>query len=199
MSFDRSAYMKEYNRKYYQANRKKLDERNAERLRNSSEQRRRNVERATAWNQANRERHRQIARKSDRKRYVPRPKPSEAEMARRKEVRRQLTNERIKAWKLTHLSNSFVNKENRLRARDLRLKWRYWGGLCWMCRKPATTWDHVKPLSKGGSFSLANLRPACKSCNSQKGAKWPWPLVDYAQNEKAKERMAQGFRDRRPL
>lgn len=56
---------------------------------------------------------------------------------------------------------------------DLRAaKWDYWGNSCWMCGGPATTIDHVKPLSKGGSHLLANLRPACKPCNSSKHARW---------------------------
>ncbi|WP_205811424.1 HNH endonuclease signature motif containing protein [Microbacterium sp. K5D] len=46
------------------------------------------------------------------------------------------------------------------------------GGKCWMCGGIPTSWDHVKPLSKGGSHILSNLRPACTHCNSSKGAKW---------------------------
>lgn len=48
---------------------------------------------------------------------------------------------------------------------------------CWMCGDEPDTVDHVKPLAKGGAHMLANLRPACKSCNSSKGATWPWPMV----------------------
>lgn len=43
---------------------------------------------------------------------------------------------------------------------------------CWMCGESWTDWDHVKPLSKGGAHCLANLRPACGSCNSRKHARW---------------------------
>lgn len=43
---------------------------------------------------------------------------------------------------------------------------------CWICHSPAQTVDHVKPLSKGGPHMLANLRPACLSCNSRKHATW---------------------------
>lgn len=57
----------------------------------------------------------------------------------------------------------------------LETKWIYWAGLCWMCADPAVEWDHVKPLSCGGSHCLANLRPACRSCNARKGNRWPWP------------------------
>lgn len=53
-------------------------------------------------------------------------------------------------------------------------KWAYWAGLCWICGSKATSWDHVKPLSRGGWHMLSNLRPACRSCNSRKHAKWPY-------------------------
>ncbi len=55
----------------------------------------------------------------------------------------------------------------------LAAKWAYWGGKCWMCGGEAVEWDHVKPLAKGGSHCLSNLRPACRSCNAQKSAAWP--------------------------
>jgi 5-methylcytosine-specific restriction endonuclease McrA len=52
-----------------------------------------------------------------------------------------------------------------------QLQWRieYYGGRCYMCRQPADTIDHVMPISQGGSNWPANLRPACRSCNSRKG------------------------------
>lgn len=56
----------------------------------------------------------------------------------------------------------------------LEQKLLYWGGCCWMCGGPAVEWDHVKPLSKGGQHLLANLRPACRSCNASKNARWPY-------------------------
>ncbi len=44
---------------------------------------------------------------------------------------------------------------------------------CAYCfRKPKRlTLDHVVPLSKGGSNAIENCVPACKTCNSSKGAK----------------------------
>jgi hypothetical protein len=51
----------------------------------------------------------------------------------------------------------------------------FYGGLCWICRAaPMEAMDHVKPLRAGGTNWPANLRPACKSCNSRKGATWPY-------------------------
>lgn len=60
----------------------------------------------------------------------------------------------------------------RLRTSDLAARWDYYGGKCWMCGVEAVEWDHVKPLSKGGAHMLANLRPACRSCNATKSNKW---------------------------
>jgi len=53
----------------------------------------------------------------------------------------------------------------------------YWGWKCWLCGDPWEAIDHVIPISKGGSNWPANLRPACKSCNSRKGSKLPWDLL----------------------
>jgi 5-methylcytosine-specific restriction endonuclease McrA len=60
--------------------------------------------------------------------------------------------------------------------RQATARWDLWGGLCWLCGKEANGLDHVKPLAKGGSNWPANIRPACGSCNSSKGASWPFPV-----------------------
>ena len=45
------------------------------------------------------------------------------------------------------------------------------GGLCAYCRcNRATTVDHLKPKSRGGSSLRSNLIPACGSCNADKGS-----------------------------
>lgn len=47
--------------------------------------------------------------------------------------------------------------------------------ICYIClkyiEKEDRTADHVKPLSKGGNHSALNLKMACFTCNSSKGAK----------------------------
>lgn len=43
-----------------------------------------------------------------------------------------------------------------------------YAGLCVYCLSPATTLDHVVPISAGGAHAKDNLVPACKSCNSSK-------------------------------
>lgn len=41
-------------------------------------------------------------------------------------------------------------------------------GKCAYCGKPATSWDHIEPVSKGGDTTPGNVVPACLTCNSSK-------------------------------
>lgn len=48
------------------------------------------------------------------------------------------------------------------------------GRSCWLCGKAIAyeskvTLDHVRPLSKGGSSKIHNLRPAHDKCNRRRG------------------------------
>lgn len=78
-----------------------------------------------------------------------------------------------------------ANRSHRRRARknavsvhvvtvaDIRRLRARFGGLCAYCEAaPGSTLDHVVPLARGGSHSLGNLVPACKSCNCSKGEKF---------------------------
>lgn len=56
---------------------------------------------------------------------------------------------------------------------ELEGKVAYWGDRCWVCHGSWDHIDHVKPVAKGGSHILCNLRPICASCNNKKTAKWP--------------------------
>lgn len=49
------------------------------------------------------------------------------------------------------------------------------GFRCWMCGGDYDHNDHVIAIARGGPHCLANLRPACESCNCSKGAK-DWRL-----------------------
>jgi 5-methylcytosine-specific restriction endonuclease McrA len=70
--------------------------------------------------------------------------------------------------KLGSAGNEYTSAEH------ISARFEVFGGRCWMCGSVASSMDHVKPLSKGGSHWPSNLRPACRSCNSQKSAKWPY-------------------------
>lgn len=50
----------------------------------------------------------------------------------------------------------------------------YFGGKCWMCGAEWEHLDHIKPIGKGGPHMLANIRPACSTCNKMKGQAWPY-------------------------
>lgn len=39
----------------------------------------------------------------------------------------------------------------------------------------ADTVDHILPVASGGTHELSNLRPACRSCNSSRGARLATP------------------------
>ena len=95
--------------------------------------------------------------------------------------RRRAQVARARRWYATH-PEARRRHELRRRAREyaaagwasaeqIAARVAYYGGCCWICGKPdAETTDHVIPLAAGGSNWPANLRPACKSCNSRKGA-----------------------------
>lgn len=71
----------------------------------------------------------------------------------------------------------------RFTAAEKASRFALWGGRCWMCGiEAATQEDHVKPISKGGSHCLANLRPICHSCNSSKGGRWPLRKEELSAN-----------------
>ena len=50
-------------------------------------------------------------------------------------------------------------------------------GTCAYCLGPASTVDHVLPVSRGGDNAMCNLVLACRSCNSRKHSKTPLEFV----------------------
>jgi len=88
---------------------------------------------------------------------------------------------RVAAWsKANPLKRS--ESEGRRRARKLgtmtekitvemfRSRLAEHGGVCAYCGDPPEHWDHMTPLSRGGSHTLANLAPTCGPCNLSKGS-----------------------------
>lgn len=81
-----------------------------------------------------------------------------------------------KARRLTKRANSkgvYVNNVTSSLLKDLLSQYE---NCCWICEMTLdeVCWDHVQPLSKGGSHTLDNLKPSCRSCNSRKGVTWPF-------------------------
>lgn len=136
------------------------------------------------WAAANREKSRAIKRRwreaNPEKNIEVKERWRNANMERSREHRRR-------TQKKYPLANRSYVRARRARKREvlvlptppsgLAARVAYFGGLCWMCGGPAEALDHVKPLSKGGAHALCNLRPACKACNSAKGAQWPFPTA----------------------
>lgn len=58
-----------------------------------------------------------------------------------------------------------------------------YGNTCWICEDEIdiVSWDHVKPLSKGGGHVRSNIRPTHIRCNSRKSNRWPF--TDDMKNE----------------
>lgn len=129
--------------------------------------RERRIEAATLWRNANKERHSALT------------KAWAASNQERLRARRT-------AYRIAHraeLSAKEKRRTDRMKSvafivptdEQMRAKVAYWGDHCWMCPAPADTVDHVKPIAAGGPHILANMRPACRSCNSAKNSKWFGP------------------------
>lgn len=67
---------------------------------------------------------------------------------------------------------------------------------CAYCPRPATTVDHVRPVSKGGTNALDNLVPCCSWCNGSKGNREGWQPAHRTrptEPEHTRPRTAPGF------
>lgn len=82
----------------------------------------------------------------------------------------------VSATRISRLSRlkHVVTKKDLLKAANRQIN------LCYYCKTKMTSpgrslptslqWDHVVPLSRGGSNSIGNIVAACRSCNSSKSA-----------------------------
>ena len=102
-------------------------------------------------------------------------------------------------WKDLMFDLSCLSKQ--VAKRRFRKSIKYgWGGLCAYCRcNRATTLDHLKPKSKGGSSLRSNLIPACKACNHDKGSEhWlVWFKRQSFYNETARELIEEWISNKR--
>jgi len=74
---------------------------------------------------------------------------------------------------VTGVSRLYDQREYRRRVVEVR---RVGDVVCWLCGYPgADTLDHVVPVSRGGTNDPANLRPAHRGCNSDRGNRAPRP------------------------
>ena len=92
-------------------------------------------------------------------------------------------------WTELTFSLECLNKGNAKRRFRQAIKYAF-GGLCAYCRSArATTLDHIKPRSKGGSNLRSNLVPCCTACNHSKGSElWlSWYERQDFYNEVVKE------------
>lgn len=138
--------------------------------------RQREIANAKAWNVANPER-----KAASNKRHRDKTKEICAERSRQWRIKNPGATLAIKAWRERHPD---VVREYSLKRRSLltgapgfasaaqiAARVEFYGGRCWLCGGEANSIDHVIPVSRGGSNWPSNLRPACRHCNSAKGAK----------------------------
>lgn len=79
-----------------------------------------------------------------------------------------------KAFRISNKVSARKKKRNRIKKRD---------GKCLKCgSKKKLTIDHIKPLSKGGTWNNDNLQTLCSKCNGEKRDQ----EIDYRQNKTLK-------------
>ena len=95
----------------------------------------------------------------------------------------------VESWSELMFDLQCLTKGNAKRKFRETIKYSF-GGLCAYCRnKRATTIDHLKPRSKGGSNLRSNLVPACIDCNHSKGSELNW--IEWYQRQDFYSKVAQ--------
>lgn len=159
----RQAELCAYSATYYQDNKEQVRE-SVQRY--SSRNKQRIAQRAKQWRRANQDK---LA--IDKRQHRLENKGRYAEVKRRysldhPEYSRLSTHRRRTRLRL--VSGSFTR-------RQWLAKCAFFGWRCLYCRHPLTGssahMDHRKPISRGGSNWIANIAPACKSCNLSKSNK----------------------------
>ena len=77
--------------------------------------------------------------------------------------------ENVAVQRLRYRSKRDGGKFN-ITPKEFRKMTKFFGGKCAYCQvNGGETTDHIIPVAYGGSHTLGNLIPACRSCNSSKG------------------------------
>lgn len=137
-----------------------------------------------AGNQAYRAAHGEEIRAADRARYAANPEKKRAASRKRRETFPEETRIAKAAWAKAHPEKKYAASQRRRAAKrnaplnDFTAA--QWIALqaacdhrCVYCGKRAKghlTQDHLTPLAEGGSHTLSNILPACRSCNCRKQA-----------------------------
>ena len=104
--------------------------------------------------------------------YVPTPEAAERRLVAgrlrdREPARRAAQKARLRQWQIDNAayvsarSMEYVRKQERLAKTDADGVWDYYGSQCVYCGLPATGFDHLIPVSKGGRNIAENLAPCC--------------------------------------
>lgn len=135
----------------------------------------------TAWREANRE----LSNVRSRRYAKANPEKVKISQARHNKMHRDSRRKIEAAWRHKNPEKVAVIKARRrarkigvevenFTAEQLAERWALFDNRCAYCGDAATQKDHFVPISKGGSHSLKNLVPACRSCNSSKKDADPW-------------------------
>ena len=158
-------------RAHYEANAEQIAQQKAEYYRANKEA---VYEKVKAWRVANPERAKQInAAYRERNREQLRIKNLAYYYERMRNDPEAVRKTRLAATKTPRGIVSSRSARHKRRGAPLTAESKAWwlslvDPLCTYCGDPATTIDHIIPLSKGGSGERENLTPACKRCNSRK-------------------------------
>lgn len=128
--------------------------------------------------------HRDSQRRSDAKYRLTHPESKQASRVKWRTANKEKERQLQKVYRKRYLErhpDSAAQHDNRRRARErnalgqhTRQEWKAKSraiGRCVYCGncRVHLTRDHIVPLVKGGTDSIDNIVPACRSCNSRKG------------------------------